>query len=345
MQTLAAILVEQKKPLVVDTITVPEPSFGQVLVEIAYSTICGAQLGEIDGAKGPDKYLPHLLGHEASGHVVSVGPGVTKVVKGDTVILHWRQGDGKQADPAVYEWKGKKLNAGWITTFQMHTIVCENRVTKVPSTIDLTIAPLFGCAITTGFGVITNDAQVKIGQSVVVFGCGGVGLNILQAAHLAGAYPIVGLDITPEKLAMAKKFGATHVIDSRVNDRNQQLLKIVGEEGADVVIEATGIIKLMEDAYTLTNKNGKTILVGVPKDGEQMSFYALPIFFKKELKGSHGGSSNPSVDIARYLRMLDVGKISFDGLVTHTFPLQRINEAITIMRSGIAGRIALSMSE
>jgi S-(hydroxymethyl)glutathione dehydrogenase/alcohol dehydrogenase len=265
-----------------------------------------------------------------------VGPGVSKVQKGDTVILHWRVGEGKEADPAVYEWKGKKLNAGWVTTFQSHTIVSENRVTKVPSTTDLTVAPLFGCAITTGFGVINNDAQVKIGQSVVVFGCGGVGLNILQGARLCGAYPIIGIDITKEKLALAKKFGATHVIDSLAKDREAQVLTIVGEQGADVVIEATGIIKLMEEAYRLTNKNGKTILVGVPKEGEKMSFYALPIFYKKVLKGSHGGSSDPSIDIPRYMRMLDAGKISFQGLITHTFPLARINDAIALVLTGVS---------
>src|SRR5438132_13580861 len=174
----ASILAETNQPLVVADIELPgELSFGQVLVDIHYSGICGAQINEIEGAKGPDKFLPHLLGHEGSAVVLDVGPGVRTVKKGDHVVMHWRPSDGLQCDPPAYEWNGRKVNAGWVTTFNDQAIVSENRLTAIPKTFDLKLAPLFGCAVTTAMGVVNNDAQVKIGQSIVVFGVGGVGLN------------------------------------------------------------------------------------------------------------------------------------------------------------------------
>lgn len=182
----AAVLVEQNKPLVIAEIELPEAlSFGQVLVKVHYSGICGSQINEIDGTKGPDKFLPHLLGHEASGTVLDLGPGVKTVKQGDRVVMHWRAGNGLQCEPPSYRWDGRKVNAGWVTTFNECAVVSENRVTTIPDDFDLKLAPLFGCAVTTAMGVVNNDAQVKIGQSVVVFGVGGVGINIvLSLIHI-----------------------------------------------------------------------------------------------------------------------------------------------------------------
>lgn len=344
--TWAAILHEQRQPLIVDAVELPKKlSFGQVLVKIHTTTICGSQLNEIAGAKGPDKYLPHLLGHEGSGEVVAVGEGVTQVVASDHVVLHWRQGAGIQAMPAVYRWKGKPLNAGWVTTFQEYSVVSENRVTKIPKNFDMSIAPLFGCAVTTAMGVINNDAQVKIGQSVVVLGVGGVGLNIVQAAAMVNAYPIVAVDIVEKKLGMAKRFGATHTIDSTAKlsplDIETTIRGIVGEKGADVVIDTTGNTKVIEQCYDLTHPDGKTILVGVPRHDNKVSIYTLPLHFKKVLKGSHGGSSNPAVDIPRFIRLYQAGKLKLDGIITHTFPLKKINQAIELMKGGESGRVAI----
>ena len=191
----AAILVELNQPLVVADIEPASPlSFGQVLVKVHYSGICGAQLNEIDGAKGPDKFLPHLLGHEGSATVLEVGPGVRTVKTGDRVVMHWRPSDGLQCDPPAYTWDGRKVNAGWVTTFNDHAIVSENRVTKIADDLDLRVAPLLGCAVTTATGVINRDAGVQIGQSVVVIGAGGVGINLVQAAQLVSANPIVAID-------------------------------------------------------------------------------------------------------------------------------------------------------
>ena len=183
----AAILVESKQPLIIDDIALPESiDFGQVLVEVHYSGICGAQINEIDAVKGPDAFLPHLLGHEGSGVVKEVGLGVSTVKTGDRVVLHWRPSAGIQSPTPKYNWNGKELNAGWVTTFNEQAIVSENRLTVIPDDFDMKIAPLFGCAVTTAFGVVNNDALVKVGQSVLVFGIGGVGINIVQAARMLG---------------------------------------------------------------------------------------------------------------------------------------------------------------
>src|SRR5688572_174041 len=162
----AAVLVELNEPLVLTDIEVPPLDVGQVLVEVHRSGICGAQLGEIAGVKGPDKFLPHLLGHEGGGVVLETGPGVTHVKAGDHVVLHWRKGEGIQARTTAYNWGGRKVNAGWVTTFQEQAIVSENRVTPIPKDVPFDVAALMGCAVTTALGLVNNDAQVKIGDSV-----------------------------------------------------------------------------------------------------------------------------------------------------------------------------------
>lgn len=341
----AAILVEQKKPLVIDEIALPDTLlFGQVLVKIAFSGICGSQLGEIDGAKGPDAYLPHLLGHEASGWVVASGPGVKKVQPGDHVVLHWMKGSGIEADPPVYSWQGKRVNAGWITTFNEYAIISENRLTPIPQAVDGKIAALFGCAVTTGLGVIVNNAKVKPGESVVVLGAGGVGLNVIQGAALTSAYPIIGVDIHDNRLVLASQMGATHLLNASRQDLRQEVGKLLGPGGADVIVDNTGLPEMIELAYQLTGPKGRVVLVGVPRKGNPVSLYSLPLHFGKQLTGSHGGETNPTEDIPRYLRMLEAGKLALAPLITQEFPLELVNDAITMMRSGeLAGRCCITM--
>ena len=337
----AAILAQSREPLVVDEIALPETlGVGQVLVKVLYSTICGAQLNEIAAAKGPDKFLPHLLGHEASAQVVEIGLGVTTVKPGDTVVLHWRPSQGIQCQPPAYQWRGKKLNAGWVTTFSDYAVVSENRMTVIPPDYNLRDAPLLGCAVTTAAGVINNDANVKIGESVVIFGVGGVGLNVVQFAVLAGANPIVAVDLVDAKLDMAKSRGATHVLNGNaVSDMDAEIRKIVGAKGPDKVIETTGAKSVIELAYNLTHADGTCVLVGVPS--EKVSIYTLPIHFNKVLTGSHGGDAVPHVDIPRLIRLIEAGRLSFEGLITHEFPLDDINAALDVVRSGSAGRVLL----
>jgi S-(hydroxymethyl)glutathione dehydrogenase/alcohol dehydrogenase len=341
----AAILTALNTPLVVAALELPEAlSFGQVLVKVHYSGICGAQINEIEGAKGPDKFLPHLLGHEGSGTVLDIGPGVRTVRKGDRVVMHWRPSAGLQSDTPAYRWNGTRVNAGWVTTFNDYAVVSENRVTPVPEDVDLRLAPLFGCALTTAMGVVNRDAAVQIGQSVVVFGVGGVGVNIVQAAAMVSAHPIVAIDVVDSKVAWARKFGATHACNSNaVASVADSIRDVVGPAGADVVVDTTGRARVIELAYELTHADGKTILVGVPRKGDNISIYSLPLHFRKVLTGSHGGSAEPHVDIPRYLRLLRAGKLSLDGLVTHEFPLDQVNDAIATVRRGEAGRVVLKM--
>jgi S-(hydroxymethyl)glutathione dehydrogenase / alcohol dehydrogenase len=341
----AAILVESRQPLQVAELKLPNVlSFGQVHVKIHYSGICGAQINEIEAAKGPDKFLPHLLGHEGSGTVLLTGPGVTTVNKGDRVVLHWRPSSGLQSETPKYDWNGVSVNAGWVTTFNDEAIISENRLTVVPPDFDPRLAPLLGCAVTTAVGVVNNDAHLRIGQSMVIFGVGGVGLNIAQASQMASAYPIVGVDIVDSKIEMARDWGVTHAFNSKTNTNlKDEIIRLVGPKGADVVVDTTGNPRVIELAYELTHPDGRTILVGVPRKSDNVNIYTLPLHFNKILKGSHGGGSVPDVDIPRLIRLIENGRMKLDGLITHEYSLEQINEAIAMMRSGEAGRVLVRM--
>ncbi len=337
----AAILVEQRKPLIIDEVELPEHlDIGQVLVKIHYSGICGSQLGEIEGTKGEDKFLPHLLGHEASATVMKIGPGVKHVKPGDLVVLHWRKGLGIEGSPPSYKWRGNKLNAGWIATFNEYAIVAENRMTTIASNSNLEVAALFGCAVTTGFGVVENNAQVRIGESVVVFGAGGVGLNIVQAASLVGAYPVIAVDLFDNRLALAKTFGATHLINAKTQDAKLEIEKVIGVSNLDHFIDNTGQPSIIEMGYQITKSLGKVTLVGVPRKGNNINIYSLPMHFGKRISGSQGGEALPHEDIPRYHKMFNAGQIMLSELITEKVPLDHINEAITNMRSGVvSGRV------
>jgi S-(hydroxymethyl)glutathione dehydrogenase/alcohol dehydrogenase len=333
MKTTAAILVEQRQPLVVAEVTVPELGYGQVLVEIKTSRICGSQLGEIDGVKGPDRYLPHLLGHEAGGIVREVGPEVTQVKPGDHVVLHWRLGRGIQARSTVYDWDGKKVNAGNITTFQQFTVVSENRLTPIPKEIDFEMASLLADTLTTGFGVIMRDAKVEVGESVVIIGCGGIGLGAVLGARLAGAHPVIAVDIRENKLAAARAHGATHSVNSAEVDMADAVRKILGA-APDVVIDGTGLPAVIEAAYRMTSPRGRCVLFGVMHHEKSVSLHTLPLHFGRVLTGSEGGQSRPETDIPRIVRMFRDGRFGVEGFVTHRCSLAEVNEAIATMRSG-----------
>jgi S-(hydroxymethyl)glutathione dehydrogenase/alcohol dehydrogenase len=331
----AAILTELGKPLDIAEVGLPETlDVGQVLVKVHYSGICGSQLGEIDGAKGEDKYLPHLLGHEGSGTVLDCGPGVRHVKPADKVVLHWRKGLGIESAPPAYSWKGLKVNAGWITTFNEYAVVSENRLTSIPEDTAMDVAALFGCAVTTGFGVVVNDARVKIGDSVVVFGAGGVGLNIVQAARIAGAHPIIAVDLYDNRLTLAHRLGATHTINAKTTEPEAAVRQIVGAAGVDCFIDNTGMPKVIELGYRTTKAQGRVTLVGVPRKGHDTSLYTLPLHFGKRVSGSHGGEAVPNEDIPRYMRLMEAGRVSLTDLITDVRPLDQINQAIESIRAG-----------
>lgn len=334
MKTPAAILVEQRKPLVIDEVEVPLLKRGQVLVEIHATRVCGSQIGEINGVKGPDKFLPHLLGHEAGAIVLEVGADVTHVALGDRVVCHWRPGAGIDAGGAVYNWSGTKVNAGPITTFQKYAVISENRLTKVPPNTDFELCCLLADTLTTGFGIINNDAKVKAGESVVIFGVGGIGLGAVLGAKLAGANPIIGIDLHDHKLAKAAEYGVTHQINASRENAAERVKEILGGL-ADVTIDGTGNPKVIETAYDLAKlRGGRCVLFGVMPHDQRVSIHTLPLHFGRILTGSEGGQSRPAEDIPRILEQLDSARIDCSDFASHRAELESVNDVANEMRGG-----------
>src|SRR6266571_4302074 len=247
MKTEAALLVQTGTPLVVAEIEIPVLKPGQVLVEITYSGACGTQVMEWRGDKGEDKWVPHCLGHEGTGVVLETGSAVSKVKADDKVVLSWIKGSGIEAGGAVYDWDGRKVNAGGVTTFQRHAVVSENRLTQLPGELPMDVAVLLGCAAPTGMGAVYNVLRVQPGDAVAVFGTGGIGLNACMAAAFVGAMPVIGVDPSAQRRELAGRYGASHVIDPSAGDVLAEIRKIV-PGGVDLAVEATGIPAVMDQA-------------------------------------------------------------------------------------------------
>lgn len=339
----AAILTGQNAPLLIEQVDIPHLDTGQVLVKVEYSGICGKQLEEISGKRGPDQYIPHLLGHEGSGVVTEIGPGVTKVKEGDHVVLHWMKGSGINSNPPRFSHKGTVISAGWITTFSEYTIVSENRLTPISTDVSLEAMALLGCAVTTGLGIVFNNGNLKPGQSIAIFGVGGVGLNVVQGARLVHGHPIVAVDILQSKLDVAMGFGATHTILSNGDDLTHELRNISGPQGFDVSVDVTGNNQVRQLAYNVTSDSGITIFAGVPDQSDQIKIDSFPLHFGRRIIGSHGGDTNPDVDIPRYINLYRLGWLKLDEQITHRFPLEDINEAVNIVQKGDAARCVVSM--
>lgn len=343
----AAILAQSRQPLIVDEVSLPsELIAGQVLVRIKYSGICGAQINEIEAAKGPDRFLPHLLGHEGLAEVVAVGPLVTHTKPGDTVILHWMAGVGIQSLPATYSWREQRLNAGWVTTLSEMAIVSANRCTPLRTTLEETCTPLLGCAATTAVGVVGRDARLRLGESAVVLGTGGVGLLTVEACHASGAYPIVAVDKVEARLMVAERLGAdaTLVADEGTADLVGRICAALGGRGPDVVFETTGARTMIELSFRLVAGGGRTILVGVPRHDEPASFDTLPLHFDTVMTGSKGGGTRPEIDIPRIARLAELGKFRLDALPVTVLGLDAVNDGIEMVRSGMPGRVVIEMS-
>lgn len=339
----AAILVEQHKPLALGDVAIPDLEVGQVLVKVSFSGICGKQIDEINGTRGEDRFLPHLLGHEGAGVVQDVGPGVRKVKAGDHVVLHWMKSTGIDSLPPRYDWDGVQVSAGWITTFSEYTIVSENRLTPVGKTHAFDELALLGCAVTTGLGIVFNDAAVMPGQSVAVFGAGGVGFNVLQGAALVNAHPIVAVDIQDQKLETAKAFGATHIVNSKNQDPIEALKELSGGQGFDVVVDTTGNTQAFQTAYNATSNYGKTVLAGVLHHERPIQIDPFAMHFGRQVIASHGGNTKPDVDIPRYLKLNELGRLKLKEQITSRFPLSEVNAAVKTVRSGEALRCVLEM--
>jgi S-(hydroxymethyl)glutathione dehydrogenase / alcohol dehydrogenase len=344
MKTEAALLVATGKPLVLAEIEIPALKPGQVLVEIAYSGACGTQVMEWRGDKGEDKWVPHCLGHEGTGTVLETGGAVTKVKAGDKVVLSWIKGTGIEAGGAIYEWDGKKVNAGGVTTFQRHAVVSENRLTPVPQGLSMEVAVLLGCAAPTGMGAVYNVLKVQPGDSVAVFGTGGIGLNALMAAALAGAMPVIGVDPNPTRRALAKLYGATHVIDPAGGDVVAEIKKIV-PQGVDLAVEASGVPAVMDQAVNATRQQGgHAVVIGNAKYGAMLSLNPGVFNQGKSLLGTWGGDSVPDRDYVRFGRLLGSGRFPVRDLLSKPYSLAQADHALQDLATGNVGRPLIDMT-
>ena len=342
----AAVLETIDAPLVVGQVDLGALARGQVLVKLIVSGICGSQLQEIAGNKGNAKFVPHLLGHEGCGTVEDVGEGVTKVKKGDKVILHWRKGDGLESDFPTYTYKGKKMQSGKVTTFSEYSIVSENRVTPVPADTPDDLCALLGCGLSTALGAVENNAKVRAGESVMVVGLGGLGACFIKAAKLAGAKPVIGVDIHDSKKESAESLGADVFINAAKGNVREQLPKDAAARGVDVIIETSGNAKSIADTIPLLAGGGRYVMVGQPKPGESVEITNAVHLFGgegKTIMATQGGSFSPATDIPRYVQMYRDGTLNTDGLITHRTTLDDINNAIGLMRDGKANRIMIDI--
>lgn len=341
----AAVLEQLNQPLAIHDLEIPPLDVGQVLVRVHCSGICGAQLGEQAGVKGPDKYLPHLMGHEGAGVVDHIGQGVRSVKPGDHVVLHWRKGLGIESRVPRYSRQndGSSVGAGSVTTFNEYAVVSENRLTAIGPDIPFEIAALMGCAVTTGLGVVTNEARVRIGESVIVLGCGGVGLNVIQAARLVSANPVVAVDLNKEKAIAAIRAGADiGIFAESEEDRRAQIAESL-PAGADVVIDTTGNPDVIRLAWELTAGNGRLCLVAQVRHDRTIALQTLPMHSGKTLIASDGGRTDPGVDIPRYLGLYRAGKLKLDHLITHRAPLSGVNMLLDQIRAGKVSRAVITM--
>lgn len=343
MKTLAAVLVETGRPLELAELSIPILKPGQVLVEIAWSGVCHTQVLECRGYRGEDRFLPHCLGHEGSGVVVEVGAGVTKVKSGDHVITSWIKGSGADVPSTVYDWSGRKVNAGGITTFSRHAVISENRLTVLPESFPLKSAAMIGCAVPTGVGVIFNTAQARPGQSAAVFGAGGIGLCAIAAAAISGCVPVIAVDVQPEKLKLAAELGATHFINSSEADAVAEI-KRVSPNGVDFAVEATGRPQVMQQALeSARSQGGLAVVVGNARFGERLELDPQQLNQGKRLLGTWGGDNWPDRDYPRYCKLIESGKLNIEPLMTKTYPLSQINEAVDDLAQGRAARPLIEM--
>lgn len=342
----AAVLKKINTPLAICEVGLTNLSFGQVLVKILVSGICGAQLQEIYGHKGNEKYTPHLMGHEGCGIVDEIGPGVTKVKKGDKVIMHWRKGEGIESDFPKYILEGQEISSGKITTFSEYSIVSENRITPVPQNTPNELCALLGCSLSTAIGTITNEAMVTPGESVLIVGAGGLGLSSLLAAKLVSAYPIIISDVNAYKDKLCKSLGVDLYVDIKKEDILEKVKNELGIKEIDVIIDTSGNKESLEKTIPLLSGKGRYILIAQPKPGESIEIKNAHHLFGGEgkmLKATQGGKFSPSTQIRQYINLYNAGLLNIDNLITHRITLDEINQAVELLKTGEAGRIIINM--
>ena len=341
--SVKAVVLEKKNRLIIKNIDFEKLKRGQVLVKIIYSGICRSQLMEINGKRGEDKWLPHCLGHEASGEVVKIGPGVKKVKRNDKVILTWIKSSGYNAVPAKYLFQKSTINSGQITTFSNYTIVSENRVVKKPKNISMEEAVLFGCAIPTGFGMVINQIKPNNSESILIIGIGGVGLSALLALKCLGITDITVLDNSRKKLNLAKKFGVSKTIYSQDKKTTKKILTS-NLKKYDICIECAGLIETIELGFSLINDvKGRLYFASHPQDNKKISISPHELIKGKKIIGSWGGETDPDKDIKIMANMIKKSKIDISKLIKKKYKIEDINKAIFDLDSGNVYRPIIKM--
>lgn len=339
----AAVLLKNKNTLsILDDLQIPRLKKGQVLVKLSYSGVCHSQLMEVRGLRGIDKFLPHLLGHEGSGVVIKTGPQVKKVKKGDFVILGWIKGNGYDAGGCVFSSKklNCNINAGPVTTFSEFSVVSENRVTIKPDKLPLDISVLFGCALLTGSGMIINDIKPAKGSNIAIFGLGGIGMSALIALNLFNCKKIIAIDVSEAKLKLAKSLGATHTINSNIQDPVDLIKnKICKKEGLKYSVEASGKVNVIEQAFeAIMSNGGECYFASHPEYGKKISLDPHQLISGKKIFGSWGGGSFPDKDIPVLAKLYLNGKLPLEKLLGKKYTLEMINEALNDLEKKEIGR-------
>ncbi len=361
MKVNAAILYETGQPLVVETIDLAEPASGEVLIRMVAAGVCYSDYHIINGEwQHP---LPAVLGHEGAGIVERIGPDVTRVSPGQGVILNFRANCGVChycvigrpvlcngiATPrnTMFDGTSRLSKNGSIlhhfsrtACFAEYAVVPESGAVPVSDEMPLDKACLAGCAVMTGIGAVVNTAQLSAGATVMVLGCGGVGLNIIQGAALRGARKIIAVDMLDNKLEYAKLFGATNCINSSKIDATKEVVEISGG-GVDYAFEAVGNVSTVRQAYDMLGPGGTLVMVGMAPEQKEFSINALSLpRGEKTITGSWYGGARPWVDLPLLTKLYLDGKIQIDPLISRSYPLDRINDAF---RALVAGEVARSI--
>jgi len=337
-------------PATIETIIVPDPGPGEVVVDVLTCGVCHTDYHYQQGGIGDE--FPYLLGHESTARVAAIGSGVTEVAVGDRVILNWRAVCGQcracakgqpqycfathNATQKMTLEDGTELSAALgIGSFAEKTLVAAGQCTKIDEESDAAAVGLLGCGIMAGIGAAINTGEVKRGESVAVIGCGGVGTAAIAGAQLAGATTVIAVDIDDAKLEQAKQFGATHTVNSRSEDPVEAIQALTGGFGADVVIDAVGRPETYTQAFYARDLAGRVVLVGVPTPEMKLELPLLDIFGRGgSLKSSWYGDCLPSRDFAMLIDQYKLGRLNLDGFVTERIGLGDVEAAFGKMASG-----------
>ncbi len=353
MKTKAAVYVEIGRPMVVDEIELPDPGPTQMLVQHFASGICHTQLHTLHN---PAASVPTLLGHESTGVVVAKGQQVRGIREGDHVLLsfmpHALPG-GVRPDPPTLKFRGQEIRAGGQSCTWSHNVVVDQAyVTPLEAAVPTDVTAVIGCAVTTGCGAVINTARVRPGDSVVVFGAGGVGLCAIQAAANVSASPIIAVDVTDEKLAFATRFGATHGLNGRAGSVVEQIRDLTGG-GADFAFDAIGrpetVAQLLPSVHPAIPgwkpEGGTAVQIGVPRQQQAIGVIGEILPGGKVYRGTYGGSPTPARDYPMYVRWFQSGKLPLDLLVSRRFKLEQINEACEALERGeVLGRAIVELT-